>query len=411
MFTPIIFNEENQEAKNALLTGQQQLQQQLTNIFSQLEQNFTLQVAIPISNQTSASTEQEDFLPTGTNCCITNFDISKQIPFWVIIEKEERGGNEITIFDFIQKYYDWLYCDLECGSGSNYLLEDKFLQVIDIEKTKERFVKRLYSTYFPEYRSTETLLDKDGDPVTIESLSSFVKSIKTRFYLKKGTAEALGIFFNKIFSIDQVSIKYPKKQILRLNGGAFYDSRFKFNAVTADRTLDPEAVANEIVGSRLNYNRFQDGNVFTDYSYILGVSGGASAEYKNLYLRTNHPAGTNCIFELNVINYQPPGSTLEHFALCEIPKLKNYYPYVLNQVYVPNNPLGSFYGITYTVGCSLENTENSIFGEEPTHFFPNWGEDMNEYTNFFHIPLNKLFLICRINNSINPNNSIPQTCP
>jgi len=406
MFTPIIFNDANQNVQNTLLSAQQQLQQQLASIFTQLEENSVFSV----QTLASTSTQQEDFLPTGTNCCITNLDISKQIPFWVISEKEERGGNEITIFDFIQKYYDWLYCDLECGSGSNYLLEDKFLQVIDIEKTKERFVRKLYSTYFPEYKSTETLLDIDGDPVTVESLSSFVKSIKTKFYLKKGTAEALGIFFNKIFSIDQVSIKYPKKQILRLNGGAFYDSRFKFNAVTADRTLDPEAVANEIVGSRLNYNRFQDGNVFTDYSYILGVSGGASAEYKNLYLRTNHPAGTNCIFELNIDLYEPPGSTLEQTALCEIPKLKNYYPYVLNQIYVPNSPLDSFYGITYTVGCSLNNTEGSIFGKEPAHFFPNWGEDMTEYTNFFDIPLIKLFLICRINNGVNPNSNIPIGC-
>jgi len=399
MFTPIIFNDANQNVQNTLLSAQQQLQQQLSSIFRQLETQSVL---------ASTSSGQEDFSPTGTNCCITNLDISKQIPFWVVSEKEERGGNEITIFDFIQKYYDWLYCDLECGSGSNYLLEDKFLQVIDIEKTRERFVRKLYSTYFPEYKSTETLLDTDGDPVTVESLSSFVKSIKTKFYLKKGTAEALGIFFNKIFSIDQVSIKYPKKQILRLNGGAFYDSRFKFNAVTADRTLDPEAVANEIIGSRLNYNRFQDGNVFTDYSYILGVSGGASAEYKNLYLRTNHPAGTNCIFELNIDLYEPPGATYIETTTCQDVEIRNYLPYQLNVDYTAY-PLSGYYGLTYTIGCSLDPPFGSSFGNEPCFLFPNWTEETSQYSKFLDIPIEKLFRLCRINN-LNPNANIPEEC-
>jgi len=160
------------------ITAAAALQNQLSSIFRQLESQ-------PVLEQTDTQTETT----ISGDCCITNFDISKQIPLWVLVEKEERGGNEITVFDFIQKYYDWLYCDLECGSGSNYLLEDKFLQVIDIEKTKERFLKRLYSTYFPEYRDDEELKDKNGNDVTVKSLSSFVKSIKTRFYLKKGTAE------------------------------------------------------------------------------------------------------------------------------------------------------------------------------------------------------------------------------
>lgn len=381
------------------ITAAAALQNQLSSIFRQLESQTA-------SQQTDAQTETT----VSGDCCITNFDISKQIPFWVLVEKEERGGNEITVFDFIQKYYDWLYCDLECGSGSNYLLEDKYLQVIDIEKTKERFLKRLYSTYFPEYRDDEELKDKDGNDVTIKSLSSFVKSIKTRFYLKKGTAEGLGIFFNKIFSVEDADIKYPKKQILRLNGGAFYDSRFKFNAVTADRLLDPEAVSNEIIGSRLNYNRFQDGGVFTDYSYILST--GLTVEnYKNLHLRTNHPAGTNCIFELNIDEYEPPGSTYNETQICESPEIGNYLPYQLNVDYVDATySLSGFYGLTYTIGCSLDPLAESSLGNEQCFFFPSWAEETKDYESFFDIPIEKMFKLCRINN-INPNANIPLGCP
>jgi len=382
------------------ITAAAALQNQLSSIFRQLESQ-------PVLEQTDTQTETT----ISGDCCITNFDISKQIPLWVLVEKEERGGNEITVFDFIQKYYDWLYCDLECGSGSNYLLEDKFLQVIDIEKTKERFLKRLYSTYFPEYRDDEELKDKNGNDVTIKSLSSFVKSIKTRFYLKKGTAEGLGIFFNKIFSVEDTNlfIKYPKKQILRLNGGAFYDSRFKFNAVTADRLLDPESVSNEIIGSRLNYNRFQDGGVFTDYSYILTT--GLSAEnYKNLHLRTNHPAGTNCIFELGINQYEPPGSTYIENQICELPRIGNYLPYQLNVDYVDAAySLSGFYGLTYTIGCSLDPLAGSSLGNEPCFFFPSWAEETKDYESFFDIPIEKMFKICRINN-INPNANIPLEC-
>ena len=43
---------------------------------------------------------------TDPSCCPTYLDISSQIPFWVVIEKEERGGDVLTIFDFIQKYHD-----------------------------------------------------------------------------------------------------------------------------------------------------------------------------------------------------------------------------------------------------------------------------------------------------------------
>ncbi len=392
-----IFETQSQTAFNAVTT----LQNQLSSIFNQLEQNEFVQLA-------SSDTQTDN--PILSNCCITNLDISKNIPMWVVTEKEERGGNEITIFDFVQKYYDWLYCDLECGSGSNYLLEDKFLQVIDIEKTKERFLKRLFSTYFPEYNDSEQLISSTGSPVSTVSLSSFVKSIKNKFYLKKGTSEGLNIFFNKIFSLENIEIKYPKKQILRLNGGAFFDSRFKFNGITSERTLDPENVANEIIGSMLNYNRFQDGGVFTDYSYIL-ATGMSADNYKKIHLRTNHPAGTNCIFELNINEYEPPGSTYNQTQICEIAKIGNYLPYRLDIDYVDNSySLNQFYGLTYTIGCTLNPLSGSSLGNELCYFFPNWADGNETYQTFLDIPIERMFRLCRINN-INPNANIPLECP
>ena len=46
--------------------------------------------------------------------CDTQYNITEQIPDWVLQEKKERLENNqstLSIFDFVQKYYDWLYCD------------------------------------------------------------------------------------------------------------------------------------------------------------------------------------------------------------------------------------------------------------------------------------------------------------
>jgi len=115
------------------------------------------------------------------DCCHPYVDITDQIPQWMILENTE---NETTIFDFTQKYYNWLYCDQSCG-GSDYLLEDKVLQVIDLEKTKDKYYKRIFYSYFTEYDSDDVLKNKQGDVVENATIARFVKSIKPKFYTKK----------------------------------------------------------------------------------------------------------------------------------------------------------------------------------------------------------------------------------
>ena len=38
-------------------------------------------------------------------------------------------ANAISVFDFIQKYYDWLYCDSQ--DGAQYMLSENLLNLID----------------------------------------------------------------------------------------------------------------------------------------------------------------------------------------------------------------------------------------------------------------------------------------
>ena len=85
--------------------------------------------------------------------CGSNYDISRLIPSWVVAEKnsKEQNGetNVVSVFDFLQKYYDWLYCDGE--SGAQYSLANNFLDMIDVERTREEFLKRIYSVYFNSF--------------------------------------------------------------------------------------------------------------------------------------------------------------------------------------------------------------------------------------------------------------------
>ena len=376
----------------------QVLENQLVSVFE----------AIQASILTAASATASSV--NNYSCCGTYLDITTQIPYWVVIEKEEKGGEALTVFDFIQKYYDWLYCEEVCG-GSDYLLENKLLDIIDIEKTKQSYRKRLYYSYFPEYRDGEQLSKGDA-VVTDDTIAKFVKGIKLKFYVKKGSLESLKYFFKSLFSLENVQVRYPKKLILRLNAGAFFNSNFNFRGSTYDQTLELENRENEIVGSYLNHNIIQDGSLYTDYSYIVNAgSQGINITYQDLFKRIIHPAGLNAFLELDIDNYEPPGSTyVDEGNFCENnPLLINYYPYQLNTEYVDEDFFlrisggVSYYGLTYTRGCTL--TGPTI--NKPCHFFPTWANGLTSYTKFFNIPIRQMFILCRINTNINPNLLIP----
>lgn len=376
----------------------QVLENQLVSVFE----------AIQASILTAASSTASSV--NNYSCCGTYLDISTQIPYWVVIEKEEKGGEALSVFDFIQKYYDWLYCEEVCG-GSDYLLENKLLDIIDIEKTKQSYRKRLYYSYFPEYRDGE-VLSKGGAVVTDDTIAKFVKGIKLKFYLKKGSLESLKYFFKSLFSLEDVLVRYPKKVILRLNAGAFFNSNFNFMGSTYDQTLETENRENEIVGSYLNHNIIQDGSLYTDYSYIVNAgSQGINITYQDLFKRIIHPAGLNAFLELDIDNYEPPGSTyVDEGNFCENnPLLINYYPYQLNIQYVDEDFFlrisggVSYYGLTYTRGCTLTGPDTN----KPCHFFPTWANGLTSYTKFFNIPIRQMFKLCRINTNINPNLLIP----
>ncbi len=328
----------------------------------------------------------------GTCCESGTLNIEKYIPYWIIREKIDRGGNTLTIFDFIQKYYDWLYCTSnECG-GSGYILENKLMDIIDIDKTKELYYKKLFFSYFGDFDQDEQVKDANGLVIDNQTVASFIKNIKPKFNERKGSIESLNLFFNKLFSVEMgdIKISYPKEQIFRLNSGVFPSQYSGFTGQNSG-------------SGTLNKYRFQDGNFFQDYSYTIhtGITL-ANSGYGPLYIRSLHPAGLRCMLEVNIDDYVIFGEEQE-VDVTQTQSLKNYSPYIMGITYPELSP--NIYGLTYTTGC----TTTFFAGPSPTFVFPSWSTGMGSYTTFGEIPINKMFKLNYTINITNPNSTL--TCP
>lgn len=330
--------------------------------------------------------------------CSTNYDITNQIPLWILFEKEDlqtEGYSGITIFDFIQKYYDWLYCDNP--GGANYELSKKFLDIIDIDKTRSTFLERLSQIYASGFRPE--VLEKNGGVVKEENLRKFLNGIRRAFYHRKTTEDGIKYFFIKLFGIpeDDISIEVPKKLILRLNGGKFFDENFKFPSGTGSY----EDIGT-LSGSYLNYSRLQDSNWIQDWSYLLKV-GLNPLKYRQTYLDMAHPAGLKVVFEKTLADYQGPTFDETIPFVCELPLLKNYAPYGISYDYSGSTaglyingwtppPEGiTLVGLPQSTGCCGIVYTGGFSAS--TYLFPSWGEQTDVF-NFKDINISTMLELC-----------------
>jgi hypothetical protein len=335
--------------------------------------------------------------------CGTNYSISNQIPLWVVYEKQERidaGNSGLSIFDFIQKYYDWLYCDV-----SGYELNTNLIDLIDVEKTRTVFLERLSQIYADGFDLKG--LEHNGGLITSENLIKFIKGIRRNFYHKKTTEDGIRYLFKTLFGLtdEDVKIEVPKKNILRLNGGKFYDESFKFPGRTGSYDL-----LGSLSGSYLNGSRIQDGNWIQDWSYLLSV-GIVASQYKKTYIDIAHPAGIKIVFEKTLADYQGPTYDETIPFVCELPRLSNYAPYGISFNYsgvtagITYNSGWSgisgitFIGLTYSTGC-CGSSYSGFTG--PTYLFPNWTEQTT-ITNFKDLYIGTMLELCYPSDLGSPN--------
>lgn len=347
------------------------------------------------------------FNTNNIESCGTLFDITKFIPLWIIKEKEERqiaGETVLTIYDFIQKYYDWLYCDN--STGAQYGLSENILDLIDIRKTKENLIQNLYSVYG---ESLTGIFDSSSLDVGRSELEKFFIGIRTNFYHRKGTEDGIRKLLTSLFVIDEsdIEIEIPKEFILRLNGGKFADSNFTFRTGTGDTGGYLEK--GDLSGSYLNFSRLHDTSWFHDYSYLVfvGSNYNDNDDLEEIYRKSNHPAGTHLIFGKQLSDFQPSQPDDEVGTVCELPKLSNYSPYTLNTIY---GSLGSingftFYGISSCIGC-CGASYSGFTG--PTHRFPSWNQVITEDT-FGNINIQDFIILCYADGLTSPNENLSCT--
>jgi hypothetical protein len=353
-----------------------------------------VQSAIVQKNASGDTTTRIDDI-TGTSC-VTNFDIDRLIPNWVVAEKSDREGsgetNVISVFDFIQKYYDWLYCD--GPDGAQYSLSTSLLDIIDVEKTREEYLRRIYDVYFNSFPYD----DVKANPNIVFDLQNardFIVSIRNTLHKRKTNREAIRYFFTKLFSVSEedILIYYPKKDILRLNGGMFNNEFFEFISATGDYDRT------NVLGSALNISRFQDNDWFHDWSYLVYLGHTQDNQsLKQAYVDSLHPAGLRLIFGKQLSDYHGAGVADENSTICEYPMLKNYAPYAptLTYPFLQSASGFSLYGLTGCCGC-----QGYTGFTGPTYVLPSWAGIPER--RFFDINILNFIYLCTNEGITSPN--------
>lgn len=352
----------------------------------------------------------------GTNCP-TQYDITNQIPLWVIVEKEDRISNGISglsLFDFVQKYYDWLYCDQE--NGAQYELNKRLVDIIDIDKTRSVFLQRLANIYASGFDLNS--LKVNGGIVEDQNLRNLLRGIRRSFYHKKTTEDGIKYFFQTIYGIDEedIEIQVPKKYILRLNGGRFFDEKVEF--VSQGATSYESA---NFLTSYLNGSRLQDGNWIQDWSYLI-KTGVAAYYYRNSFVDMAHPAGMKVVYERTLADYKGPTFDDTVPSVCDSAFLRNYAAYGISFNY-----FGFTSGITYAYPAYWGNIKGLTLIGLPrntgccgtsysgftgkTNLFPNWSGQYST-TNFKDLNIETMFQLCfpQLDVAGSPNSGFTGSC-
>ena len=145
-------------------------------------------------------------------------DVRHLFPKWIL--DRNANGNMVK---FVQAYYDWLYNKADYELSTTTFNTTGLRRLIDLDETPVEFLKHFTYTYasgFPENVLEPT---NDGQDRT-SFVKDFIKGIRTNFYQKKSTEEAYQYFFQTLYGVENpIDFFYPKKYILRLNGGRFSD--------------------------------------------------------------------------------------------------------------------------------------------------------------------------------------------
>ena len=338
---------------------------------------------------------------------IEYYNIQTQFPWW-LIERHHDSSVGSFFIPLVQRYYDWLYSEDGYGLGLHEVGEIQFLRLIDIDRTPVHMLKHFFYTYasgFPldvfEARIGD-LNEGDGLPDQMLRESSyirdFIKGIKQNLYQRKSNEKSFEYFFQTLYGVgfndgDYGGIKYPKIDILRLNGGVPAGYEY-FNTYEGD---NGHYINDTAFYSVLNVSNLQDGYWYQEYSYIVNVdvdsmvdSESGEVIYEDIIKGVLHPAGMLGFYQFTLDDYIPPDDTDEDYNFAEIPVLGNYFPYRLTDTSGLTACVGcsgsefTYDGIGYShgglSGAGIAGWSGATFNI-PTYNFPNWAAGISQTSN------------------------------
>lgn len=297
--------------------------------------------------------------------CVNNFDITHIIPKWILERDSDLPANFVEL---AVNYYDWLYCKNSDQGAGYYTDLEEFQSLYALDSTELEFLKKITLAYvagFPEGK-----IENRGDiSQDAERFRNFVRNIRTEFYHRKGNENSFKYFFKTLYGVtgfgvsgENIGIDYPKKYIMRLNGGRFSGFRAAENGSTGSY----EEISS-LGGSYLNNSVLRDGWWYQDYSYLI-KAGRDDSQYSDILLNILHPAGLKPFFEKTIDDYVPiEGATSDFDPYATLPVLENYFAYYI----------GTTVDIDACIGCSGGSLTALHFGtgytyNAPSHKHPAW---------------------------------------
>jgi len=311
-----------------------------------------------VSGFTSAETFSAGFQPitsffsfiSGLSAsCEYPLSIRELFPYWMRVDS---NGNSVLI-SLTEQYYKWLVCNSTDINDISFLkLEDLF----NLETIPAELLTNLANTY------VNSLPPSQITNLSSTNLKSLIENIKVNLYNKKGTKDSVKYLISTLFGIEatEISVSYPKRYVLTLNGGN-YDWMRDNLGPTGQYSPNPESFRPQLTGSRLNFSVIRDGDMWQEYSYVVNATGLTSSYYQDILSPIIHPIGTKYFVNTRQDIFNNEYDSLSFITIYEIPKIQNYTGYTL----------GSTTTIGYTFGCASGLTA-------PTYVFPSWDVEISQ---------------------------------
>ena len=309
--------------------------------------------AEPLKQSAIAFFSPTEAMPPSCNYLL---DVESLFPFWMV---QSNKGKSNLIF-MTKEYYNWLTC-YNPGDVSVLNLE-KLIDINDIPDNLLKYKIYEYINSFP-VNKLQTSENPTGniDPLLVRRLFD---NIKINLYSRKGTEESFKSILYDLYGInaDNISISYPKRYVLRLNGGR-YDWMRNDTSSIGEYSSNPASFNPQLVGSYLNHSVIQNNDLWQDYSYVLNVIGLSAGLYQDTVRPLVHPAGTKDFYDLNYDLFNNSNDNSNNVQY-ELPVIGNYAFY----------NLFSYESLSGCCGCSGISSGTLPY---PSHVFPNWDAEIN----------------------------------